>query len=139
MIEFVRKPDIMNINVETFQSPVNPDSIGPYNKLDLNVDEHGTYNQIILEIILTPNVVGDMNHVTLNYLIMLNLPLLLDYKEDMFQTLTIPKPYLLLMVLKMGQDLCLCLHIINATQIAVHQPTHVVMDASVLMNNKEIY
>ena len=45
MIEFVRKPDIMKINVETFQSPVNPSQIGPYNKLDLNVDEHGTYNK----------------------------------------------------------------------------------------------
>ena len=39
MIEFVRKPDIMNINVETFQSPVNPNPTGPYNKLDLNVDQ----------------------------------------------------------------------------------------------------
>lgn len=43
MIEFVRKPDIMKI--ENFQSPVNPDAIGPYNKLDLNVDEHGTYHK----------------------------------------------------------------------------------------------
>jgi hypothetical protein len=45
MIEFVRKPDIMNINVENFRSSVNPDAIGPYNKLDLNVDEHGTYHK----------------------------------------------------------------------------------------------
>tara|TARA_B100000795_G_scaffold99085_1_gene72839 strand:+ start:185 stop:646 length:462 start_codon:yes stop_codon:yes gene_type:complete len=43
MIEFVRKPDIMNI--EQFQAPVNQKSIGAYNKLDLNVDEHGTYNK----------------------------------------------------------------------------------------------
>ena len=43
MIEFVRKPDIMKI--ENFQSPVNPGAIGPYNKLDLNVDEHGTYHK----------------------------------------------------------------------------------------------
>ena len=45
MIEFVRKPDIMSINVENFQSPVKPKAIGYFNKIDLNVDEHGTYHK----------------------------------------------------------------------------------------------
>ena len=48
MIEFVRKPNIMEIkvnNIENFKSPINQDAIGPYNKLKLNVDEHGTYNK----------------------------------------------------------------------------------------------
>ena len=45
MIEFIKNPDIMKLNVEKFQSPINPKSIGPYNKLDLNVDEHGKYNK----------------------------------------------------------------------------------------------
>ena len=45
MIEFVRKPDIMSINVENFQSSVKPKAIGPYNKLELNVDEYGTYHK----------------------------------------------------------------------------------------------
>ena len=48
MIEFVRKPNIMEIkvnNIENFKAPVNQDAIGPYNKLKLNVDEHGTYNK----------------------------------------------------------------------------------------------
>jgi len=50
MIEFVRKPDIMEIKInntlkENFQSPINPEAIGPYNKLELNVDEHSKYNK----------------------------------------------------------------------------------------------
>ena len=43
MIEFIKKPDIMKI--EHFKSPIDPNSIGPYNKLDLNVDQHGKYNK----------------------------------------------------------------------------------------------
>jgi len=74
MIEFVRKPDIMKIKVNTvntpvdinvpndinapndinvpnneiienFKSPLNQEAIGPYNKLELDVDQHGMYHK----------------------------------------------------------------------------------------------
>ena len=70
MIEFVRKPNIMeikvnnvntpvnvnkpeNINVpnngnqvvENFEAPINQEAIGPYNKLELDVDQHDLYHK----------------------------------------------------------------------------------------------
>lgn len=60
MIEFVRKPDIMNIKVNTpvnvnrpenievvenFRAPINQEAIGPYNKLELDVDQHDLYHK----------------------------------------------------------------------------------------------
>ena len=45
MIEFIRKPDIMKINTEGFQSPINTNKMGPYNNLNLNVDEYGKYHK----------------------------------------------------------------------------------------------
>lgn len=45
MIEFVRKPNLMNINIEEFKSPLDKNKMGPYNNLKLNVDEYGKYHK----------------------------------------------------------------------------------------------
>jgi hypothetical protein len=47
MIEFVKKPDIMNIELskEHFKSPIDQNAMGPYNKKKFDVDETPQYHR----------------------------------------------------------------------------------------------